>query len=247
MTVTDATTPTAQTWPAWKLALRVIDEPAEVFRQLAARPQVLVPIAMLIITAGFVGIATPASTLESRAQQQADVLQQRNPNLDEDARARLQERVSGAASAQNRAIIFVAGSIVGLLSLVIVTAVLQLVFGAQATEALRFKDEFAITTHAYVPQLFGAVLLVVLAMFGMEDLQLSLGFLIERDPSSFTSNLANQFGLFGAWNVYLLALGNQVRIGAKGIGGSLAVVGGLWVLVNLGFAAMSTFFGGFGG
>ncbi len=244
--MTDAT-PTAQTWPAWKLALRVIDEPAEVFRQLAGRPQVLVPIIMLIITAGFVGIATPASTLESQAQRQAQAFEERNPNLDDDARTRLQERVDGAASLQNRAIIFVAGSLIGLVSLVVIAAVLQLIFGAQAADAMKFKDEFAITTHAYVPQLLGAVLVVALAIFGMEDLRLTLGFLFGEDSSSFIYNLANQFGLFGAWNIYLLALGNQIRIGAKGIGGPLAVVGGLWVVVNLAFAAMSTFFGGFGG
>ena len=240
-------TPTDQTWPAWKLALRVIDEPAEVFRQLAARPQVLVPIIMLIITAGFVGIATPASTLENQAQRQVQKFEERNPNLDENARTQLQQRVAGAARMRNRAIIFVAGSLVGLIALVVVAAVLQLIFGAQAAEALKFKDEFAIATHAYVPQLLGAVLLVVLAIFGMENLRLTLGFLFEEDSSSFLYNLANQFGVFGAWNIYLLALGNQIRIGAKGIGAPLAVVGGLWVVVNLAFAAMSMFFGGLGG
>jgi hypothetical protein len=202
---------------------------------------------MLIITAGFVGIATPASTLESQAQRQVEAIERRNPNLDDEARARIQERLAGAASARNRAIIFVAGSIFGLIALVVVAAVLMLIFGAQTAEALKFKDELAIATHAYVPQLLGAVLLVVLAMFGMENLRLTLGFLFEENSSSFVYNLANQFGIFGAWNIYLLALGNQIRVGAKGIGGPLAVVGGLWVVVNLGFAAMSTFFGGLGG
>lgn len=240
-------TPTDQSWPAWRLALRVIDEPAEVFRQLARRPQVLVPIIMLIITAGFVGIATPASTLESQAQGRVEAIEQRSPNLDEERRARMQEQVEGAAGMTSRAIIFVAGSLFGLIALVVVASVLMLIFGAQTAEALKFKDELAITTHAYVPQLLGAVLLVVLAIFGMEDLRLTLGVLFEEDSSSFLYNLANQFGLFGAWNIYLLALGNQIRVGAKGIGGPLAVVSGLWVVVNLAFAAMSTFFGGFAG
>ena len=240
-------TPTDQSWPAWKLALRVIDEPAEVFRQLAVRPQVLIPVILLIITAGFVGVATPGSTLESQAQRQVEAAERRNPNMTDEQRAQIQERLAGAASVQTRAIIFVAGSIIGLISLVIVAAVLMLIFGAQASEAIKFKDEFAIATHAYVPQLLGAVLLVVLAIFGMEDLRLTLGFLFEEDSSSFLYNLANQFGLFGAWNIYLLALGNQIRVGAKGIGGPLSVVGGLWVVVNLAFAAMATFFGGLGG
>jgi hypothetical protein len=246
--VTNAT-PTDQTWPAWKLALRVIDEPAGVFRQLAGRPQVLVPIIMLIVTAGFVGIATPASTLESQGQRQVEAIERRNPNMSDEQRAQIQERLAGAASVRNRVIIFVAGSLFGLIALLVVAAVLQLIFGAQAAEAMKFKDELAIATHAYVPQLLGAVLLVALAIFGMENVRLTLGSipLFEEDSSSFVYNLANQFGLFGAWNIYLLALGNQIRIGAKGIGGPLAVVGGLWVVVNLAFATMSTMFGGFGG
>ncbi|UCF41275.1 MAG: YIP1 family protein [Gemmatimonadota bacterium] len=244
--MTDAT-PTDQSWPAWKLALRVIDEPAEAFRQLAGRPQVLIPIILLIITAAFVGIATPAATLQDQAQRRVEAVEQRNPNLDEEARARMQQQVEGASSMTSRAIIFVAGSILGLIALVVVASVLMLIFGAQTADALKFKDEFAITTHAYVPQLLGAVLLVLLAIFGLENLQLTLGFLFDEDSSSFLYNLANQFGLFGAWNIYLLALGNQIRIGAKGIGGPLAVVGGLWVLVNLAFAAAATFFGGLAG
>jgi hypothetical protein len=240
-------TATDQSWPAWKLALRVIDEPAEVFRQLAVRPQVLIPIILLIITAGFVGLATPSSTLENQAQRRVEAVEQRNPNLDEETRTRMQQQVEGASGMTSRVIIFVAGSIFGLVALAVVASVLMLIFGAQTAEALKFKDEFAIATHAYVPQLLGAVLLVVLAMFGMENLQLTLGFLFQEDSSSFLYNLANQFGLFGAWNIYLLALGNQVRIGAKGIGGPLSIVGGLWVVVNLAFAAMATFFGGFAG
>ncbi len=244
--MTNATTP-EQTWPAWKLALRVIDEPAEVFRQLAVRPQALIPIIMLVVTAAFVAVATPASVLQDRARQQVEALEERNPNLDDDARAQLRERVEGAASTTNRLIIFVAGSLIGVISLVIVAAVLQLIFGAQSAEALKFKDEFGIATHAYVPQLLGAVLLVLLAIFGMENLRLTLGFLFDEESSRFLYNLGNQFTLFGAWNVYLLALGNQIRIGAKGIGGPLATVAGLWVVVNLAFAAVSSFFGGLAG
>jgi hypothetical protein len=44
----------------------------------------------------------------------------------------------------------------------------------------------------------------------------------------------------------LIALGNQVLAKAKGIGGPLMIVGGLWLLVKLLFAALGGlgFFGG---
>ncbi len=229
----------------WWLTFRVLDEPAEVFRQLAARPRALAPLLLLAVVAAIVGFGTPESTLRNRAERQVQVAEERAPDQMTDERR--QEILDGAASVRNRVIIFVAGSVVGIISLLIVAGVLQLVFGAVGSESLKFKDEFAITTHAYVPQLVGAVLLVILArFFGFDEMQLSLGFLFDED-AGFAYQLANQFTLFGAWNVLLLAVGNQIRTNMKTLGTPLAIVGGLWVLVNFGFAGLASVFAGFGG
>ena len=56
-----------------------------------------------------------------------------------------------------------------------------------------------------------------------------------------------QFTPFGAWNIVLLALGNQIRTRTKSIGGPLAIIGVLWILVNFGFAALASVFGGLAG
>jgi hypothetical protein len=219
--------------------LRVIDEPAQVFRALAHRPTVLVPIILLVLTAGIVAVGTPTSTLRSRAERQADIVEQRAPErMTAEDRA---EMLQGAAGARNRAIIFGAGSIVGFVALLIVSAVLLLIFNAAGAQPLKFKDELAIATHAYVPQLLGAILIVVLARFASFEESLSLGFLVRE---GFLHNLGQQITLFGAWNVVLLALGNQIRAGMKGLGTPLLIVGGLWMLVNVGFAAIATAFGG---
>jgi hypothetical protein len=81
---------------------------------------------------------------------------------------------------------------------------------------------------------------------GMEEVQLSLGFLVNED-AKFLHGFLSLFSLFGAWTAGLLALGNQIRTKMKGMGTALAVVGGLWVLANAGLAALGSVFGGFGG
>ena len=225
----------------WWLALRVIDEPGAVFRALAQKPTVILPIILLVLTAGIVAVGTPASTLRSRAERQADIVEQRAPErMTADDRAEMLEEAAGT---RNRAIIFGAGSVVGFIALLGVAGVLLLIFNAAGTQPLKFKDELAIATHAYVPQLLGAILMIVLARFASFEESLSLGFLVRE---GFLHNLGQQITLFGAWNVVLLALGNQIRAGMKGLGTPLFIVGGLWMLVNVGFAGIASAFGGAG-
>jgi hypothetical protein len=238
--VTDPT-PASDAKSPWWLAFRVIDEPAQVFRALAARPTVMVPIILLVITAGIVAVGTPASTLRSRAERQAEMMEQRAPDrFTEDDRAQMLE---DAAGTRNRLIIFAAGAVIGVIALMIVAAVLLLIFNAIGSQPVKFKDELAIATHAYMPQLLGAILMILLARFAAFDQPLSLGFLFRE---GFLHSLGQQITLFGVWNIILLALGNQIRAGLKGFGTPLAIVGGLWFVVILMFAGLGTAFGGAG-
>lgn len=235
-------TPSAETaQPSWWLVLRVLDEPIEVFRQLATAPRVLGPIVALVVVAAVVGFATPAATLESMARQQIESVRARAPDRLSDEAA--QQAIARAPSMQNRLIIFLGQSTAALVALAVVAAVLMLIFGAVGSEPITFKDEFAIAAHAYVPQLAGGLLVLLLTVFaGFEQMQLSLGFLFDRETAPFLHSLGNQFTVFGAWNVVLLALGNQIRIDAKALGGPLAIVGGLWIVVNLLLAAVTSAF-----
>jgi hypothetical protein len=224
----------------WWLALRVIDEPAAVFRQLAARPRFAVPLLLIVLTSVVAGLGIPDTTLRMRAAEQADMLQERAP--DRFTEEQREEMLAEAASPRNRILITVGYVVYGILSLLIVAAVLLVVFKGFGQEPLAYKDELAIVTHAYVPQLLGTVILVLLARFaGYEEMQLSLGFLFDE---GFLRHLGTQFTPFGAWNVVLLALGNSIRTRAKSIWGPLAIVVGLWIMVNLGFAAVSSAMGG---
>ncbi len=237
---------TEQQWGPWKLALRVIDEPAEVFKQLAARRTSWVPIVLLVVITGVAAFGMPAGPIQEATRAQMESAQQRSPDRITDEM--VEERVEGVAGPRGRAIIAGSQIVFYLIAFVVVAATLMLIFGAMGSEPIKFKGEFAIVTYAFVPQLLGFILIVLLGRFaGFDQMSLSLGFLFDVENSRFLHSVGTQFTLFGAWNVVLLALGNQVKTGAKSLGGPLMVVGGLWVVVNLLFAGLATAAGGLAG
>lgn len=229
----------------WWLAFRVIDEPAAVFRHLAVVPRVLVPIVLLIASTIVSAAVMPEAGLRRMAEQRADAMaEQAGDEFTEEDR---QEMLEDAASTQARVLIAVSGSVGGVLWLVIVAAVLLLIMGALGSEPLRFKDELAIVTHAFVPGMLGGVLLLLLMrLTGLEEIQLSLGFLFDPETSAFLHGFAGGVSLFGVWTVLLLALGNQIRTKTKSLNTPLMVVGSLWVVLLLIRAGLTTVFGSFG-
>lgn len=239
--MTEATTPVGEPKSAIWLVLRIFDEPTQVFRELAVRPRVLLPIALLVVATGVFALGTPAAVLRDQTRSRLEAMQERGQLTEE----QVQDRVEGAASTSSRALIFGAGAAGGLVALVVVSAVLMLIMGATSPEPIKFKKEFAVVTHANVVSVAGGILAVALMAFGgMDQPQLSLGFLFGED-AGFLYRFANQVTLFGTWNMILIALGNQVLTKAKGIGGPLVIVGGLWLLVKVAFAALGGL--GFGG
>ncbi len=232
--MTEQTAPAEEPKSAVWLVLRVFDEPTQVFRELAVRPKALLPIALLVVAAGIFAFGTPADVLREQTRSRLEAMQERGQLTDE----QVQEQVDGAASSTSRAVIFGAGSVGGILAMVVVSGVLMLIMGATSPEPIKFKSEFAVVVHANIVSIAGGILTVALMMFaGMEQPQISLGFLFSEN-SGFLYRFANQITLFGTWNMLLIALGNQVLTKAKGIGGPLVIVGGLWLLVKVGLAAV---------
>jgi hypothetical protein len=219
---------------AW-LALRVFDEPGKVFTELAARPRALLPIILLVVVTAVYAFAVPDEVLRDQARQQVEVMRERAQLTDE----QVQDRIEGASSMQNRAMfLFGLGSVGGLVVLVVISGVLMLIFGATGPEPIKFKTEFAILAHANLISLAGVVLMLLLMRFtGIDDPQLSLGFLFGEDSSPFLHRFAAQITLFGTWHMVLVALGNKILSKAKGMAGPLVIVGGLWLLVKVAFAA----------
>jgi len=229
--------------PLW-LAFRVFDEPTAVFKELAARPRALVPIVCLIASATLTAVAFPSRVMEEQARASLEPLQESGRLTAE----QVEERLDNAAGTTARLTVLGAGAVGGPLLLALTALVLMLIFGATSADPLRFKDEFAIVSHAYMISIAGGVLTVLLLAFaGLDEVRISLGFLFDKDSSPFLYRFTNQINFFGAWNVYVLALGNQVKTRAKGIGGALAIVGGLWLALKVVGALMGGFIAGLGG
>ena len=239
--MTEATGTERQGKSAVWLASRVFDEPVQVFTELAARPRALLPIILLVVVTAVVAFGTPDDILQDRARDQIEAVRERAQLTDE----QVQERVEGAASIRNRAMLmFGIGSVAGVAVLALIAVVLMLIFGATGPEPIKFKTEFGILAHANLISLAGLVLMVILMRFGgIGDPQLSLGFLFGEETSPFLHRFARQITLFGTWHMLLVALGNKILSKAKGIGGPLVIVGGLWLLVKLVGAGLGGLFG----
>ncbi|HEX9691143.1 MAG TPA: hypothetical protein VGA22_03510 [Gemmatimonadales bacterium] len=236
----DAATP----GPLW-LALRVIDEPDKVFEALVARPVVLVPLLILmLISPALMAWGMPDAVLRQQAERQVAAFAERQ-NLDDEAQARM---IADSTTPTRRAIIFASGAIGTIIFIAVTAGLLQLIFNATGRERLRFKQEFALVTHAWMPMFWGGVLMLMLwRVGGMTDIALSLGFLFDREDSPFLASFAGQLTLFGAWSMVLVAMGNQIFTRAKSLTGPLMIVGGLWLAAKVAFAAIGAVVGGLGG
>jgi hypothetical protein len=224
--------------PLW-LALRIIDEPVEVFRSLAEKRSILVPLLLIVVGVGIATALTPQSVFDREAEMQIQMIEDRAP--DQLTEERRQEILDGAGSMQARIMRFVFGSVAIVLFWVLATAgVLLLIFNAYGSEPLTYKDQMAIAAHAYMPQVLGMFVMVLLIRFaGFEATGLTLGFLFDPEEQTFLNAIGTQFTLFGAWNMFLLALGSQILTKTKTLGGPLMIVASLWVLVNLALGALA--------
>ena len=240
--MTDVESDNTQSMSAVSLVLRVFDEPVQVFKELALRPRILLPAILVVLVTGVYAYGTPDAVLQEQTRSQMEAFQERGQLTNE----QIQERVDGAASAQSRGLIFGAGAGGSLVAMAVVALVLMLIFGATGPEPIKFKTEFSVILHANVVGLAGAVLMVLLMRFaGMSEPTLSLGFLFDEESNAFLYRFFNLITLFGTWNMLLVALGNQILSKGKSFTGPLFIVGGLWLLVKVGFAALGGL--GFGG
>ena len=197
---------------------------------------------LLFLVAGLTAVGMPDSVLEQQARDQLEAVQERAQLTDE----QVQERVDRASSTGNRLLVFGAVAVGGLIMWAIVSLVLMLIFGAMGPDPIKFKTEFSVVLHAAVVSLAGGILMILLMRFaGLSEPTLSLGFLFNEESSPFLYRFANQITLFGTWNMLLVTLANQILSKSTSFMGPLFIVGGLWLLAKVGFAALGGL--GFGG
>jgi hypothetical protein len=230
----------------WWLAFRVLDEPRTVFAEIVARPRVLVPFLVLFVFGPLVyAVASPASVFRAQAEQSIAIAERQNP--DAMTAERREEMLATAASPAKRATTAATILVVGGLMALAAALILKLIVGAMAPEGVTFKQEFSVLLHGWMPTLFATLLTPILAMAGIEQLQLSLGFLVDSDPGSFLYQFLNGITVFGVWSMMLVAIGNQALLRSDSLSGSLTIVGGLWLFYKVASAGLGSVLGGLTG
>src|SRR5256885_11814162 len=125
-------------------------------------------------------------------------------------------------------------AVFGSVGIIAVTLVVTLVLWGMFSMAggeIGFKQEWSIVLYAGAPMLLG--ILVILALTPVTQsstFSIGLGFAVPNETSPFLHALLAQITIFSVWQIYLLAMGNQVVRKVKTIGGSLALGGAMWVI-----------------
>ena len=239
-----ATTPPAAVGPEEKsglwLALRVFDEPGQVFQQLARRPRVLTPMLLILVVAAITSFLIPTSVMQDAARKQIEAVERVAPGAMTPERR--DQALAKAGSVAARLQTTAAVSIGFMVMLLFSTLIFWIIFSLSGGE-VKFKDELSIMLHANMAGLLGYAVVVALSPI-TRDLQFNLGFAFLFEPGTFLRRFSQFLTVFAFWQMYLLALGNQIKTKARGIGGPLAIVVVVWVVFGLAGAALGGLFGG---
>jgi hypothetical protein len=218
----------------------VLFAPAETFDDIARKPDVLAPIALLIV----IGIAStivlvPRMDFETmmRTQMQQSGRQMKEADMDRVVRM-------GKAFATTTAY---ASPVLAIAFYVLIAGILLLafrLFGGEGT----FTQALSVTLYSWVPlTLFSIILALVAFSHGTIDpatvatvVKSNPAFLVDFNEQRVLYALLSSFDVFVIWTLILLTFGfSAVSKLSKGV--SVAIVFSLWiagVIVKVGFAAM---------
>jgi hypothetical protein len=111
-----------------------------------------------------------------------------------------------------------------------------------------FRQAFGATTHALVPNVLKALLLLPIALQretidpeGIGDLLRSnLGFLVERDSAKVVHVLLQSVDIFALWSLILLVIGfaSAAKVSRKSAAGVVIALWFVLILIKAGWAAM---------
>ena len=225
----------------WLFA-RVFDEPEMVFKEITAKPRIGAPMLAILLVFCLRAFAMPDSMLRKEASMGMDAAEKFAPGrITPEIRQQAMDR---ATKWTNRAIGAASGTVGIIVISLIAAGVLMGLFSLAGAE-LTYKDELSIVLYAGAPTLLGIIAVLALTPVTQSStFNLGLGFIVSSDKSPYLHALAAQFTIFTMWQLYLLALGNQIKRKAKTIGGSLMLVGGLWFTFALLGAWIGAKFGG---
>lgn len=221
----------------------VIIAPFRTFAEIARRPDVLVPL-ILIVVIGYASTFAilPRTDMDAMMEAQIEAAKKQNPNMsDEDLERGMK---FGAALTK---VIFYIQPLMMIVWYLIVAGVLLLgfrLFGGEGT----FKQAFSVTVYSWMPYVILTIIttIVVVAKGTFDPITAATlvksnpAFLVEMKEQPVLYSLLSMLDIFTFWVLALLVIGfSEVSKFSKAK--SAAVVISLWLVlavIRLGFAAM---------
>ncbi|HYO76235.1 MAG TPA: Yip1 family protein, partial [Thermoanaerobaculia bacterium] len=222
----------------------VLFTPAETFREIAQRPDVLAPM-LLMLAIGFITalLIVPRLDVEALMAAQSEQLRAQNPNMTDADIERMEKFAAAGAKVFSWLSPFFS-----ILFYVAVAAVLLFAFRLMAGEG-NFTQALSVTLYAWTPLLlFSIVMTIVVVARGAFDpttaaslVKSNPAFLVDHKEQTVLYSLLSSFDVFTFWSLFLFIIG-FATMSKLSKATSAAIVIGLWVAfiaVKLGFAAMN--------
>jgi hypothetical protein len=222
----------------------VLFAPVDTFRDIARRPDILVPL-LVILVLSFAGSILTMNYVDWDAMiaQQSEQMKKQNPNMSE---ADI-ERTSGFVRAMGKVSAFV-GPLIMVAWYAVVAGVLLLAFRLMGGEGT-YKQAFSTTLYAWMPLvLFGIIVtIVILARGSFDPTQMATlvksnpAFLVDMKEQPVLFALLSALDIFTIWTVILLIVG-FAALAKTSFAKSAAIVISLWVVmivIKIGFAALT--------
>lgn len=218
----------------------VLFAPAETFRDIARRPDILMPLIILVVI-GFVMAAVMAPRMDFEAAFREQIASQNNKMSDADI-----DRTAKMTGAIGKVMWYTA-PVWGIILWLIIAGVLLLahrLFGGEGN----FKQALSTVLYSWIPMTISSIVTAIVALTRDEIDMMSMQTLVKSNPA-FLVDMKEQPILFAAltsldiftiWTVILLVIGFSTLSRLSRMKSAVIVVS-LWlvtVVVKLGFAAL---------
>ncbi|HJQ38604.1 MAG TPA: Yip1 family protein [Thermoanaerobaculia bacterium] len=209
--------------------------PGETFSDIARKPDVLVPL-LLIVIVGFLTVAMTASHMDWDAMlsQQREQMKEKNPNMSDQDIDKVERFQRGAMKVGPWF-----GPFIIAIMTVISAAVLWLVFRLFGGEA-NFMQSWSTVLYAWVPRVIQQIVVSIIIMVrgSVNPMEIATivktnpGFLVDMKESPFLFSLLSSFDIFTIWYLVLLIIGFAVAAKVSKAK-SATIILSIWFLIVL--------------
>lgn len=218
----------------------VLFAPAETFRDIARKPDILIPLIVLIVIGYAVtAVLVPRMDFDTMMREQ---MEQQNRQMSEADMARTLKMVSAFGK-----VMAWAGPILGILFYLVIAGVLLLahrLFGGEGN----FAQAFSATLYSWMPQALSSIIVAIVAFTRGSLNPATMATLVKSSPAFLVDmkehpvlfSLLSSLDVFTIWTVILLVIG-FAALSRLSKAKSAVIVVSMWlvvIVVKLGFAAL---------